>query len=132
MKIPQTIWDLTTLSFVVDWVFNVSDTIAAWTPDAYWAPLGNWYTVVKQYCQEVYISGHTQSSSWDNVIVSGCHKTRTRIVRERVIDPARSLLPTCRLQMNWARYIDAFALARPAWGKLLKQMGDLQDAKQRR
>lgn len=119
-KVPQAIWDLTTLSFVVDWIWNVSDTIAAWVPDAYWRPLGAWVTITRTYEQEAWVYDYSNpAGAWDMVLISGCKKSRTRIVQERVINPSRSILPSLRLRMDWAKYIDLVALGRSRW-KFLK------------
>lgn len=48
-KIPQTIWELTTLSWAVDYFFNIGDAIAAHIPDPYWKPLVTWTTVNRSY-----------------------------------------------------------------------------------
>lgn len=43
-QIPATLWELTTLSFVVDWVLNVGDYLQAVVPKANTQILGSWTT----------------------------------------------------------------------------------------
>lgn len=51
-KLPQTIWELTTLSWCLDYFFNVADVIAAYTPDSLWRPEVRWVTVESVIVQE--------------------------------------------------------------------------------
>lgn len=43
-KFPQTVWELTTLSWLCDYFFNVADIIAAYTPDSLWETKARWTT----------------------------------------------------------------------------------------
>lgn len=118
-KVPQAMWDLTRLSFVVDWFFNVADTIAAWTPDPYWRPIGNWVTVVYSkrtmtWFQSSDYSGigyHCSLANGSKTVIESC-KTRTPQV-------SRGIIPQFSLRMNWKRYTDALALSR---GKIQSQI----------
>lgn len=50
--IPVALWNLTTLSFVVDWVLNVSDYIAALVPTVGVDRLATWYAVTDKLSVE--------------------------------------------------------------------------------
>lgn len=122
-KVPQAIVDLTTLSFALNWFFDVAETVAAWTPDPFWEPLTNW--VVNSY--DVYSLIETLSCKLENRLhVGNCWGesfVKRVTYKERIPRPKRDLIPHFRYQMNWKRYIDAVALTKRP---LMNLVGDLK------
>lgn len=120
-KIPQTIWELTTLSFVIDWVFNVGDTIAAWTPDTLWTPLGSWTTIKVLKEQSVIGSSYHLDPSV-NWRLSDYKRRLTTQTYIRNPATTRNVFPSFSFNMNWKRYIDAVALSRSSFEKALRKL----------
>jgi len=114
--IVGTVYDLTTLSFVVDWFFNLGDTIASVIPEANLTTLGAWTvetTVVKQTARPL---GPVNCTKNPNVTMSGTISgdpwtvETTEVVRtphERA-----SFLPRFTLNLNWAKVIDLSIIGR--------------------
>lgn len=123
-KIPSAIVDLTTLSFVLNWVFDVSETVAAWTPDPFWEPLSSWVTnrwvrlSTATHLESVMATGKV-GKVWGQI------SWKREEFTQRIPSPPRSLLPSFRFQMDWKRYIDAVALAKKP---LFSILGSLRDA----
>lgn len=62
-KIPQTVWELTRLSWAVDYFLNIGDLIAAYTPDSLWTPKASWVTIRSKTVSVVTQTGLT-STGW--------------------------------------------------------------------
>lgn len=77
--VPIAVWQLTGMSFVVDWAFNVSSFIKAFTPVAGVHRLAEWYTVRTEVAETVELSTltHPQDPTWTG---SGGGDTVTRII----------------------------------------------------
>lgn len=107
-KIPQAIWELTKLSWAIDYFFNVGDVIAAYTPDTLWVPKGSCY-VERSTIQQV--------NQVDKVVMQGYvpHFTggySARITESVKRTPGTSLGVVLRPKMNWAKYLDMMAVTR--------------------
>lgn len=112
-KLPQAMWDLTRLSFAVDWFFNVADTIAAWTPDTLWKPLGNWTTLRYTLTQKMELMDSVYDANERCYsTIAGMERNRETVVYERIPYTERGTFPQIVFKMNWKRYIDALALSR--------------------
>jgi hypothetical protein len=75
-QIPETIWELTKFSFILDWFFNVGELIASWTPNLGFETLTSWVT------QETVVT---------KTIVAGVPSiTNLSNATYRVVDPAAS------------------------------------------
>jgi hypothetical protein len=120
-KLPNALWDLTTLSFVVDWVFNVADTIAAWTPDTLYRPLTNWGIIDYESTQFVKLL----ELEFDNPFmkentVDGWTGIKSTQYKQRIPGVPRDVLPNFVFDMNWKRYTDAVALIKGAFKSSLR------------
>lgn len=79
-KLPQTVWELTTLSWCVDYIVNVADVIAAYTPDSLWTPKVRWSTTESVIVQEIKMialtpkSGGTINSLFPSSLVARTYK----------------------------------------------------------
>lgn len=82
-QIPQTFWELTTLSWAVDYFLNVGDLIAASTPDSYWTPHLSW-TTTHRSIEEIIKSKHVTSLGCGPPQPEGGYrrKTTVRILRQ--------------------------------------------------
>lgn len=69
-NIPQTLWELTTLSFVADWFVTVGDFISAITPKAGLREKTAWNSVKYHSVQEVAYTNVTDMGMWCNDVSS--------------------------------------------------------------
>lgn len=102
-SIPKTLWELATLSFVVDWFVNVGDFISAMSPPSNILDAGSclarkWTT---QYT-------YTDASSGASITV-----IRDSYARDPVINPRDHIKLGPDVNLNWKRQLDAAALS---WG----------------
>ena len=117
-KIPQTIWELTTLSWAVDYFFNVGEVIAAYVPDTLWEVLGAWSTVEETIVQIV-----TNEQIRHPDFISGFKSgTKVRTVKRKKRIPGSSIAVTFRPRMNVAKYIDIMAVSRQKITPLIKDL----------
>jgi hypothetical protein len=112
------IYDLTTLTFVIDWVFNVGDVIAAAIPEVNLKTLGAWTVETTTVRQTACVTGITNLEKHSSYSTSGymvserpCERTTTSVVRT-----PRSLvglsLPRFKLNLNWAKLVDLCVIGR--------------------
>ena len=114
--IPESLWELVPLSWLIDWFINVGITIASWTPNPKFKVLGSWvtlesvidYTVVKDSYElspvsNVYTSGHVRACS-----LSCDPFYRKKVTtKSRIITPDRPLLPSIDLKLDsWPKLFD--------------------------
>lgn len=121
----ESMWDLMPYSFVIDWFFNVGDTLAAWTPNAGLSPRASWYKV-KTSCTrtsilvdarfdaaelaKVVYPNRVKSHSITAFFDGNCFKTTEDTYRVPHAD--RYTLPTMTLRLNTAKLLDLAALSR--------------------
>lgn len=114
-KIPQTIWELSKLSWFVDYFFNVGEAIAACTPDTFWEPLGSWMVQTSVQISKIELIGLVQGG-WTWSVTGG---SRTIVVETKTRTPGTSVGVHFRPKMNWAKYIDSVAVCRQQLSKTL-------------
>lgn len=115
-KIPQTIWELTKLSWAIDYFFNVGEYIAAWTPDTLWTVRSAWFTEISLVTRVNKLRSATYAAAYpplENGSLTEVTKTVTRT-------PGTSLGITFRPKMNWAKYIDILAVTRQHISPIVK------------
>lgn len=128
-KLPQTVWELTTLSWAVDYFFNVAELIGAMTPDSYWTPLVSWTTVKALRVQEVrYNSRVLTGFSADNTKGG----TKVLITTEKIRTPGVSIGFAFRPRLNLAKYIDLACVGRQQFSKVVKLLSKALIAKKRK
>lgn len=115
-KIPQTIWELTKLSWAVDYFFNVGKAVAAYTPDTFWECLGGWVTYRTTIIQTVELLT-VNIAGWQYPVTSGGKKTQTTTVVQRI--PGTFIGVHFSPRMNLAKYIDVLAASRQQFMKLI-------------
>lgn len=125
-KIPGTIWELTKLSWAVDYFFNVSNTIAAYTPDTLWECMGAWVTyrtTIVQTIEDLTVS----IKDWEYPSFSGGKKTVITTTVQRV--PGSFIGVHFNPRLNRDKVLDLFAVSRQQLSKLI---GLCRKAKKRR
>jgi hypothetical protein len=85
--IPAAAWELTWMSFVVDWLTNVGDLISAMTPKFGVTILSQWYTVTETHINVATLQNGLTSLNV-NYAYTGGGDTRTRVVEVKTRNPA--------------------------------------------
>lgn len=108
-QFAETAWELLPFSFICDWILNVGDTIAAWTPSRGVRPLTSWVTVEHASTYSV-IAGDFKNTdtkydvrnifSWSGI------NRMTGYTKIREVSPPRSILPTCKVRLNTFKLLD--------------------------
>ena len=114
-SVIETGWELVPFSFIVDWFFNIGDTIAAWTPEFGLRTLASWYVINTVTTRRLDLVGHyatSEACTWQGT----CHDTYLRdgvgsyyVVenrKERVPNPSRAILPRFTLNLNAPKLAD--------------------------
>lgn len=117
-KLPQAIWELTTLSWAVDYFFNVGDAIAAYVPDTLWEPLCSWYTIQQHIIQTIELERSFQTDGTFAPDLRGGLRVRSEVKKER--HPCAYLGISFFPKMNFAKYIDILGVTRQHFNKSLK------------
>lgn len=119
--ILETLWDVTPFSFIVDWILNVGDTIASFTPSASLKPLASWVVVketiirssVVTGCKFVPIVGRSYRNPF--CFIDNCSRYFERTIKMRTPDPQRSILPTFDLRLDALKLLDLAIITRKFW-----------------
>jgi hypothetical protein len=123
----EAIWELIPFSFIVDWFFNVGDTLASFTPNFGTRTLSSWYTVEKQtyqYLGKEYANvscsetapANNKWVAWSKTL-EGCWIDKTVITTVRVPNPSRSVTPTFNVRMNMLKLADLLIIGKRMWGR---------------
>lgn len=117
-KLPQAIWELTTLSWAVDYFFNIGDAIAAYVPDTLWEPLCSWYKVEQHITQTIELERSYQADGTFTPDIRGGFRIKNEIKKER--HPCAYLGISFFPKMNFAKYIDILGVTRQRFDASLK------------
>lgn len=130
----STLWELTTLSFVVDWLVHVGDVINALTPTCFEKraiTLSEKLSVNLQvYMKSSKIKPSTSTDVYGALALSYEGATFNQMAYTRHVvsdDPWQSLTLPIGLEMNWKRQVDAFALTWPALRNLFSGLQNIID-----
>lgn len=114
----QALYELTPLSFVLDWFFNVGDVIGAWAPKAGLSNLTSWSSA------EIFIRGSFELSGFRDFDPARCSSSTSfslvknpkvsyvTHIRKRVANPILSAMPTCRINLDTAKIVDLCAIGK--------------------
>lgn len=111
-QIPQTVWELTPLSFVVDWFAGVGTVIGAWAPKVGVNQLASWVTVKQKYvtqntCGSFRSAADSGTWSKDNFTTgSPFSYGREELVLERFVEPAISIVPPVEIKLDRYKLLD--------------------------
>lgn len=118
----EALWELTPYSFIVDWFFNVGETIAAWTPDVGVSPLASWVVIENVATQITYLTGSgatgcTQTGQClaNTFSIGPAKYSVITTTKERIPSPHRSILPKFRLRLDAAKLLDLVIIGRKLW-----------------
>jgi hypothetical protein len=114
----ETIYELTKLSFLVDWFFNIGTLISAWTPNAGLTPLSSWVveTHTWSWDLEVLLSfnpAYTYPNyTFSNEESSYGYSKGELTVKRRSVDPSRPLFPSVKVNLDLAKLLDIATISR--------------------
>jgi hypothetical protein len=109
----ESLWELVPFSFIIDWFFNIGNTIAAWTPNSGITPLASWAKTTTTIVKSCTITGleitpnqyTDQTSRGRHAFANGAFSS-TDITIERVPDPSRPILPSLNINLDIFKLLD--------------------------
>lgn len=109
----EAIWELVPFSFIIDWFFNVGNTIAAWTPNVGTQPLASWVkttTTIKKTCAvtslDVIPDVYPQQDSRGRSVSGSGSWTTVSVDTARTPDPRRPFLPRLDINLDALKLVD--------------------------
>lgn len=127
-QVLETAWELTPLSWLVDYFLNTGNFLAAMRGDTYWNVICSW-TTVKRMSEEVVKAENASYLDYGPVTPDpGGYR---RLVRERITrTPGLSIglitLPTMDFESKGQEILDTLAVVRQKVGGLLKKVCNLE------
>jgi hypothetical protein len=108
----EALWEMTHLSFALDWFIDVGQAIAALTPEYGTNPLTSWYTFKDQRVFRNYVT-HVDTSESDeqwnlrnDFTLDGMFIQHNYEQTKRVPNPNRPILPIFKVKLNPFKIID--------------------------
>jgi hypothetical protein len=127
----EAIWELIPFSFIVDWFFNVGNTIGSWTPEMGTKTLASWYVINNTTYQKMgrfhddfeFPEGDSlRRGTAYSKMLSNCWCDRTTVTKERVPSPIRAVVPTFSLRLDTLKLVDLLIIAKKLLGGGLKTL----------
>lgn len=105
-------YDLIPYSFILSWFINIANIIGSWTPNCGFETLGSWVTMRETYTfTAVGLSSRIDGTGrpldirqWK--LVSEPKAFKVTQVKDRFIDPKRSVLPRVSLHLDRFKFLD--------------------------
>lgn len=122
----EAIYELTFLSFMLDWFFNVGDIISAWSPKAGLTPLISWasekhiWTIAAQGQDSFPVPIYATQVVNRTTIEQGKQEVVLTVER-RVPSPSRPLIPTLRINLDVSKTIDIALIGRNLMSGLFRR-----------
>jgi hypothetical protein len=115
----QSFWQATKLSFMIDWVLNVGDTIGSISPKVGVSELASWIVSAEVRTDEVtnWVISPYNPQPGTVVVGGGGVARRTTTTITRTPSPTFSLIPEFNLRVNLLKLVDAYAILRQVWLK---------------
>lgn len=122
-SIPQTVWELTTLSWCVDYFLNIGDLIAACTPDTYWSPFVTW-TTVHRSIEETIRSKNVTSLGYGPPMLDGGYRRKTtkRILRQPGVMTGLVYKGMLNMRTQKEECLDTLAVTRQKISGIIKSL----------
>lgn len=111
MTIPETLWELTPLSWAVDYFIDVGDFLAANTPDTFWDPKQSWVTI-RKVTQHTNLCYNYRTPLYYKGSASGGQCTLITREMERIPSPEQPDSPLLCADLSLAQWTDVSAVAR--------------------
>lgn len=120
--ILETMWEITPFSFIIDWFFNVGETIASWTPNAGVRELASWIVVTDTTIRRTWVDScstyHGDATTvrrfpYDLTYeVSPNPYVHTYMEKRRTPNPPRSVMPRFSLKLDGWKILDLVIIGR--------------------
>lgn len=117
----EAIWELIPFSFVVDWFFNVGQTLASWTPEAGVRELASWVVTSVVTTQRVDLVGtDSGNGTWtgnghimaNTFTASGASWEVVSTTKSRTPSPLKAVSPTFKVRLDAAKLLDLVIMGR--------------------
>jgi hypothetical protein len=121
----ETVWELIPLSFVVDWFFNVGNTISSWTANAGLNTLASWISEeitieVTDTLPDFQVNNNSQYGLvWDSHTIAPGSTVTSTTYKRRIPSPVRSKLPHFDLHLDVAKLLDLATIGKNLFRFLL-------------
>lgn len=106
----STAWELVPYSFVIDWFFNTSKYIAAWSPKYTSAVKGSFATVRRQSRDSIVIPRYEAKKGGEDIEL-GCSYNQSVTDVTRYANPSLPAVPSLNVRLSTAKVTDILALA---------------------
>lgn len=117
--LPSAAWEITKMSFVVDWAIGIGDALAALRPVQYIERKATLSTR-ERINLETTSEYHPGNSEYALISSDASAYYSLDSYNRRVVTPQTSL-PRINVNMNWKRCLDAFALSWPLIKRMLRR-----------
>lgn len=115
----ETAWELIPYSFIVDWIVNVGDFVASWTPNPGIRPLSSWLMkqlTINQFCSVRVSNVECVWSVPDctnlTMEYTGGSYTIKTIMWERSPNPQLPTSPSFNVKFDWKKVIDLLIICK--------------------
>lgn len=116
-RVPGALWELVSLSFVVDWFINIGDTLNALTAGARGEILASWCTVKVTYERTHRLTSCTTTGAFAANVASYPSYTESGEFKRRYPTTLQNIGVRGQFDLNLKRWIDAFALIHQSLAK---------------
>jgi len=118
----EAIWELVPFSFIVDWFFNVGQTIESFTPEPGVSILSSWVTLREKRKVRTRVKGtqiDADPSYWDVACqfkLANLYVEREIISVKRIPDPSRSIIPHIKVRLDAFKLLDLAIIGKQLLG----------------
>lgn len=118
-------WELIPMSFVADWFFNISDTIASLTPEYGVKELASWVTIEDIITRKKDITRRTLLSnpsppSYYRYDINNCYVCKISYTKQRIVGVSPCVYPKFILRINALKLLDLGIICKQLCKKLLR------------
>jgi hypothetical protein len=120
-QILETAWELTPLSFVADWFFNIGSMLAAWTPETGVRTLASWVSVTEEISSSATVIGVRHDAPkppnvFQNLTLNNCQITKNITRKVRTPDPFPCIFPRFKVKLDALKLLDLALI----WGQITR------------
>jgi len=120
----ESIYELTKLSFAVDWIFNLGDVLASWTPNRHLTPQTSWIVEEHNLVTVTSMANYAPIATptvWFNLLQTVYPWTRTEHrLLVRTPCPPIPVFPHVKINLDAAKVVDLVVIARNIYRALTR------------
>jgi hypothetical protein len=118
-SIAESAWELMPYSFILDWFFDIGETLASWTPEMGVKKLASWVVTEVTTTQMVRVTSAENilpsgATVWSDFFTLSGYHSKVTTVKTRTPDPSLPILPTFRLKLDLLKLLDLVIIGRKA------------------